>query len=117
MVTAREAFMWKKLREKYGLVGEVAGRYVAAGYSVCIGVESSGYKIDFIASRSNERLCVKIYTSSSKTSVDDIELFKKTCEKLRAKPVLILYGRKTVLPGDVFEKTRELGVSIKRVKP
>ena len=117
MVTARTKFLWRKLRSKYGVVGEVAGRYIAAGYSVRIGVKCGDLVFEIVASKGGQKLAIKVYSGSKTVSLDDIDVVKKASERIGARPVIVLYGRGARLSSDVVEKIDELGVSIKRIKP
>ncbi len=117
MVTAREKFVWKKLREKYGLVGEVAGRYVAAGYGVKLGIKSGETLFDIVAQRKNEKLAIKIVYEKKPITYSDLEKIEKDAKAINAKPVLVLYGKGPWIPREELEKLddSELTITITRI--
>ncbi len=117
MVTAKEAFEAKKLAQKYGIVGKVAGTYRTAGYRIEILETDESAKVNFIASKRGEKLGIKVFLKSSYVPLEVVEELKNAAEEKGFKPILVLYGSGPKLKDDVIEKAKELGVSLKRVRP
>jgi hypothetical protein len=117
LVTAREAFEAKKLAQKYGVIGKVAGLYRTAGYKIeSINVNEDA-DLNFLAVKRGEKLGVKVFTKSTYVPVEIVEKLKKACEELKSRPILILYGSGPKLKDEIITKAKELGVSIRRVRP
>ena len=116
MVTAREAFEAKLLKQKYGVIGAVAGRYRTAGYSVEVKSTSEEDAINFIAKKRGERLGVKVVISAGRVGVEVVERLAAKAKEEGLKPILVLYGAGPKVDSKVIEKANELGVSIRRVR-
>lgn len=116
MVTARERFLWKKLREKYGIVGEVAGRYIAAGYGVTRDVKVGDIRFDLVASKDKQRLAIKIFHETKEITPDIIEAYALAAKRIGSKPVIILYGKGPRISEEALNKAIELDVSLKRIQ-
>ncbi|NPA04784.1 MAG: hypothetical protein GXO09_01635 [Crenarchaeota archaeon] len=117
MTTAREAFVAKKLRQRYGVVGSVAGLYVRAGYSVRVGVQTKAGVADVFAVKEGVKLAIKVLTESKPYGRDVVELAKKIAGELGAKPVIVLYGAGPRLTEEAVKAAEEAGVSVRRVRP
>jgi hypothetical protein len=113
MVTAREAFEAKKLAQKYGVIGKVAGRYRTAGYDVKIVSTEEDAAYNFIATRKGERLLVKVYT---KTGAVPLDIIEKLSEAGEGKKVLALYGAGPRVTKELTNKAKEAGVSVRRFR-
>ncbi len=114
MTTAREAFEAKKLASKYGVVGKVAARYREAGYQVRVESVDPEAPIHFRAWRKGEKLAVKVYWASGRVPVEVVDKLAEAAGG--AKPVLVLYGAGPKSHGELVDKAREKGVSIRRVR-
>ncbi len=116
VVTAKEMFDAKKLAQKYGVVGKVAGLYRMAGYKVDVLSADEGADVNFIASKRNEKLGVKVFVKNIYVPLDIVEKLKKAADEKKFKPILVLYGAGPKLKDDVLNKIKELNISIKRVR-
>ena len=116
MTTAREAFEAKKLAQKYGVVGKVAGRYVTAGYKVDVVTTSEEAPYHFTAARRGEKLAVLVYSKTGKIPLKVVEGLAGKAKEEGLKPVLALYGAGPQVSEELLGKARELGVSIRRVR-
>ena len=116
MTTAREAFEAKKLAQKYGVVGKVAGRYVTAGYRVDVVTTSEEAPYHFTAVRKGEKLAVLVYYKSGKVPAEVVEGLAGKAKEEGFRPVLALYGAGPKISEEVLGKARELGVSVRRVR-
>ncbi|HDD26774.1 MAG TPA: hypothetical protein ENF75_06810 [Acidilobales archaeon] len=113
-MTASEAiFKAKLLQKKFGIIGKVAGNYLLAGFNVK--VIGRDY-LSFIAIRGGERYGVLV-VENIKDVVAKAEKLVNVAKKLNLIPVLVIYGRQGLLPPDVYEKIRELGVKVKYFRP
>ena len=117
MVTAKEAFEAKKLAAKYGVVGKVAGRYRIAGYQIEILDPSEEAIANFIAYKRGEKLIVKVYNKAGYIDTSVIEKLSHEASSRNSKGILILYGAGPKVKGELIEKAKELGISIRRVRP
>ncbi|MCE4600080.1 MAG: hypothetical protein F7C38_00740 [Desulfurococcales archaeon] len=116
MTTAREAFEAKKLAQKYGVVGKVAGRYREAGYRVDVVTVDEAAPYNFTAVKKGDKLAVKVYYKSGPVPVDIVEGLAGKAKEEGYKPILVLYGAGPKLSDQVRARAGELGVSIRRVR-
>lgn len=114
MVTPREAFEARKLASKYGIVGKVAGNYRMAGYEVEVVDPSGGGPVSFRAVRRGESLAVRVYSKSGRIPVGVVE--ELASQAGGAKPVLVVYGSGPKVYGELLEKAKSLGVTIRRFR-
>jgi len=113
LTTGREAFEAKLLAMKYGVPGKVAGLYRSAGYQVDMLLSD---ELDFIARRRGEGLGVKVYQDPGQPPEDLLSRLSAAARERGLKPVLILYGAGPRVSGEVRDRARELGISIRRVR-
>lgn len=116
MVTAREKFIAKKLVEKHGVSGKVAGRYIYAGFSVTFNVKVGDYVFDFIAKK-GEKYCIKVFDGKVTVTEDDVKKAADAANKLGCKPIIILYGSGPRVDERAIDVANELGVVFRRVRP
>ena len=116
MTTSREAFEAKKLAQKYGIIGRVAGRYVTAGYDVDVVTTDSSAPYHFTAVKRGEKLAVRVYEKSGHVPVDIIDLLADKAKTEGYRPVLILYGAGPRITEEIISRARESGVTIRRVR-
>ncbi len=116
MTTAREAFEAKKLEQKYGVVGKVAARYRRAGYQVRVESTDEDSPLHFTAAKTGSKLAVKVYWKTGRVPVEALEAVAGEASKRGFKPILVLYGAGPKVSGEVLEKAKSLGVSIRRVR-
>ena len=116
MSLARIVFMKKKLSRKFGVVGKVAGRYLEAGWSVHIGFETGAGTVDILAKKEGQVLAIDVVDGSVRVGPDAVEAIARKASRLRAKPVLVLYGSGPRLTEEAKAKARELGVTVRRVR-
>ncbi len=117
MSLARIVFLQKKLREKYGVEGYVAGLYLEAGYSVEVGFATGEGRVAVKAVKGGEVLAVDVLTEKKVYGVEAVEAIARKAKSIGAKPVLVLYGSGPRLSKEALEKARELGVRVRRVRP
>ncbi len=117
MVTAKAKFISKKLAQKYGVIGKVASRYVAAGYSVNILSEQSNSFFDIIAIKSGEKYAIKVFTNAKEIGYEELKKIVDEATKIGAKPIAVLYGSGPRISEDALSKLDELHIKIKRVRP
>ena len=110
-------FMKKRLKEKFGVVGVVAGRYVEAGYSVRIGFDTAAGKVDIIAKKGGQTLVIDVVEGKTVVDVAKIEEIVRKAKSINGKPVLILYGSGPRISDNAREKARELSVELRRIRP
>lgn len=116
MTTAREAFEAKKLAQKYGVVGRVAGRYRVAGYNVDVLTTDEEADYNFTAYKKGEKLAVKVVHRSGQVPVEVVEKLAGGAKEQGYKPILILYGAGPKLSESVLSRAGELQVSIRRIR-
>jgi len=116
MSLARAVFQARRLAERYGPAGRVAGRYVLAGYNVTMNFKTPHGEVSFIAKRGQELYAVDVVVESGPVRVERLEAIRRKAESIRAKPVLALYGAGPEATKELVEKARELGVKIKRFR-
>ena len=116
MATEREVFEAKKLEAKYGVIGKAAARYRMAGYSIEVVDENEEAPVNFIASKKDEKLAVKVFYRTGKVPQEIVERLVEQSKKANAKPVLVLYGSGPKITGDIIELLRSNGAGLKRVR-
>jgi hypothetical protein len=116
MVTAREAFEAKKLASKYGIPGKVAARYRMAGYTIEMLSADPDADAHFKAIKRREALLVRVYWSSTRVSEDVLKRLAEAAKE-GSKAVLVLYGAGPRITEDFLSKAKELGITVKRVRP
>ena len=116
MVTAEQAFEAKKLASRYGVPGKVAARYRMAGYEVEMLSNDPKAPLHFRAWKRRESLAVRVYWSSGKVPANVVEELASNAEG-KGRPVLVLYGAGPRVSEELLSKAKELGVSVRRVRP
>lgn len=115
MSLAEIRFLQRKLKEKYGEVGVVAGKYLEAGFSVNVRtIKTPKGVIDIVAIKGREKLAIDVYIKSGKLPLNIVEEVYEKAKHIDAKPVLALWGRGVELDEDIIKKANELGVKIRR---
>jgi len=117
VVTAKARFISRLLREKYGVVGVVAGRYIGAGYGVKFNIRSGDVLFDIVALKGGEKLAVKVFNGNIVLKTEDVERVIGAARSMGAKPVIILYGRGPRISSDLLEKLDDLEVVVRRIRP
>ena len=117
MSLARIVFLQKKLREKYGPRGYVAGLYLEAGYHVVVGFPTAHGEVDVKAVKGGESYAIDVLVDKRVYGPEVVEAIAKKAESIHAKPVLVIYGNGPKLSKEALEKAKELGVRVKRVRP
>ncbi|MEM1774918.1 MAG: hypothetical protein QW123_01810 [Desulfurococcaceae archaeon] len=117
MPTAKQAYIMSVLARKHGVIGSVAGRYVGAGYSVTLNHNTRYGTIDIVARRGNEVLAIKVFSKSGKISVEDVKVHVEKAKLLKAKPIVVLYGRDVQLSEEAKKFCDENSVRVRRVIP
>ena len=116
MTLADIVFTARKLAEKYGVEGKVAGRYVEAGYSVRMRFKTSAGVLSFVAKKESTVLAVDVVSGAVKVSAEDVRRLAEKAKSINARPVLILYGAGPVLTDEAKSAAKELGVSVRRIR-
>lgn len=114
MTTARRMFIINKLLKKKNIVGKVAARYVAAGFSVTVNPPLKG--VDFTATKHSVRYAGIILWQKKKYGEEVVVKAKEIAEKYKVKPIVILYGSGPVVDKEVILKAREEGIIVKRIR-
>jgi len=117
VTTAREEFEARKLEARYGVVGKVAARYRRAGYEVKVESAEASADVHFTAKRRGELLIAKVYWAAGRVPVEAAEAIARVANEKGGKPLLVLYGAGPKSHADLVSKAKELGVSLKRVRP
>jgi hypothetical protein len=117
MTLAEIVFQKKKLEEKYGVEGKVAGFYVEAGYDVRMSFNTSKGTLSFVAKKGSQLLAVDVIVASKVLGKEVIEALAEKAKAIKAKPVLILYGAGPKLSDEAKAAAKELSVEVKRVRP
>ena len=116
MTLAEIVFQRRKLEQKYGVEGKVAGRYVEAGFHVKMHVTTKHGAVSFVAIKGREKLAVDVVSSKRALSKADLESLRRKAESLSAKPVLVLYGAGPKLDDEARNYARENSIEIRRIR-
>ena len=116
MSLAKIKFTQKLLKEKFGVKGIVAGRYLEAGYHVKVDYEASKGKVDIYAIKENDKFAIKVIEKNTLVTVDEVKDLVEKAKTLNAKPVLILYGLGPKLTDEILRAINELNVKIRRMR-
>ncbi len=113
---AEIVFTKKKLAEKYGVEGRVAGLYVEAGYSVEMHHPVKGDRVSFVARKEGVVVAVDVVNGSVRVTGEVVSKIAEKAKVLGAKPVIVLYGSGPRLTEEAQNLAKELGVAVKRVR-
>ncbi len=116
MTTAREAFEAKKLAQKYGVVGKVAGSYRTAGFEVIVKSVSEDAPFNFIARKKGEKFIVKVYSRTGRIPREALESIAKASEEEGGKPILVLYGAGPRIDSELLSLAKEKNILIRRFR-
>jgi hypothetical protein len=117
MVTAKARFLIRKFEEKYGIIGKVAGRYVAAGLSVEFMHPTRYGPIQIVVRGGGKVFAVEVIENPAKLSLDSIKVFIEKAKLIKAKPILVLYSSNAKLPDELYKFCIENGVKVRVIKP
>jgi RecB family endonuclease NucS len=118
MVTARARYLIERLEQKFGVIGKVAGRYIAAGLSVELMHPTRYGPIHIIARGDKGKiLAIEVVEEANKVTVDQVKTFLEKAKLIKAKPILAIYSSNFKLPDDVYKFCKENGIKIKVVRP
>ena len=115
MKLARIRYRQRLLRERYGIIGVVAGRYLEAGFHVRLMHPTRHGPVHILALKGDRKFVIEV---AATRRVDDEVLIKLVdkAKSLGGEPVLILYGKSPRVSGDLANKLRELGVRLRIVR-
>ncbi|MDK6029163.1 hypothetical protein QPL79_07285 [Ignisphaera sp. 4213-co] len=116
MTTANQIYLMKKLEERYGSVGKVAGRYLAAGLSVEFMHPTRYGPIHIVVRGNNSVFAIDVFDKPGKLSIDDVKTLIEKARLIKAKPILFLYSSAAKVDDDVYKFCIENGVKIKMLK-
>lgn len=116
MVTARAKYVIRQLKRKYGIVGVVASRYIEAGYSVELFHKTRLGNIDILVRGRGEVYAIEILHRGTYT-VDHVKLLQEKAKLVRARPVLVLYGRQPRLTAEASSYCSSNNIKVKRILP
>lgn len=116
MSLARIKFIQKSLIEKYGILGNVASKYIEAGLNVRILHPTRYGPIHIVVNGNNIRLAIEVFAESREVPREVVEKIVEKAKLIKAKPVLILYGDGPKLTDEVFELCRKYGVKVRRLR-
>ncbi len=116
MGLARIRLLQRVLREKYGIYGEVAARYVEAGAHVRLMHPTRYGPIHILVYKDGEKYVIEVFKASTMVPRETVEALKKKADLVRAKPILVLYGDGPKLTDDIYKLCKELGIKIRRIR-
>ena len=116
MSLARIRFLQRKLEEKYGPKGYIAGLYVEAGFDVTVDFPVAGSTVDILAKKGGTLYAIDVLMDKRVYGPEVVERIVEKAKKLNATPVLVLYGAGPSLSKEAMEKAREAGVRVRRVR-
>ncbi len=116
MTLAEIVFEQRKLQQRYGVEGYVAGRYVEAGYSVTMKFKTPKGVVSFVAKKSGELIAADVIYGSVKVNTEHINAIAEKAASINAKPVLALYGSGPRVTEDATKAAEEKGVAIRRFR-
>lgn len=116
MVLARIRYISKQMAKKYGVIGRVASRYLEAGLSVRLNHPTRLGNAHIVAQGNGQRLVVEVYSSSKPADAAVVARVAEKARLLRARPVLVLYGKRASITPEALSEARKLQVKVKRVR-
>ena len=109
--------MIRKYEKAHGILGKVAGRYIAAGYSVELNHPTRFGAINIVARKEGQILAIDVITERSKLNVDSAKVLVEKARLINAKPILFAYGFSWVeIPEDLRKFCEESDVKLRVVK-
>ncbi len=113
---ARIRMLQRVLRDKYGIVGEVAARYLEAGARVRVMHPTRLGPIHVLVYKDGGRLAIEVFAESKPVPKEVVRNLVEKAKLVQAKPILVLYGDGPKLSDEVYSMCKELGVKIRRVR-
>lgn len=90
MVTARARHVASALKSKYGVLGAVAGRCLAAGWSVELMHPTRYGPIRLLCRGGGLTLAVEVYEGPRVVALDELRILLERARLVKAKPVAVL---------------------------
>jgi len=116
VVTARQRYVVRRLKKAYGVVGKVAGRYVAAGYSVELNYPTRYGPVHVVARGRGQVLAVDIVYGRGRLTADAARSILEKAKLIKARPVLAVYGLSwSGMPEELRGFCEESGVKLRVV--
>lgn len=116
MALPRIRLLQRVFREKYGVVGEVASRYLEAGAHVRINHPTRFGPIHILVYKDGEKYVVEVFNEPREVPISVIENLVQKAKLVKAKPILVLYGNGPKLGDEAYSRCKELGVKIRRIR-
>jgi hypothetical protein len=116
MATNRARYLSNLYKRKYGAIGEVASKYIEAGYSVEFMYPTRYGAIHIVARGNNQVFAIEVFDKPSTISIDVVNSLLEKSKLIKAKPILAIYSNDPRLTDDVYRFCVENGIKIKRVK-
>ncbi|NPA97659.1 MAG: hypothetical protein GXO32_08685 [Crenarchaeota archaeon] len=113
---ARIRMLQKVLRQKYGIMGEVAAKYLESGARVRIGHPTRHGEVHILVYKDGARYAIEVFSEPRTVPREVVENLLRKAKLLNAKPILVLYGDGPKLSEDVYQFCRDQGVKIRRMK-
>ncbi len=104
------------LREKYGIVGEVASRYLEAGARVRLFHPTRYGPIHVLVYKDNSRYVIEVFSEPKEVPKEVVEKLIEKAKLVKAKPILILYGDGPKMSDDLYKFCIENRVKIRRIR-
>ena len=113
MATAKQVYLAKKLEEKYGAIGSVAGRYLEAGLSIEINHPTRYGPIHIVARGGKSIYAIEVVDKPEKLSLDVVRNLVEKAKTIKAKPILVLYSNAVSISDEIYKFCIDNGVKIK----
>jgi hypothetical protein len=114
VVTARQKHLIRKYERTHRILGKVAGRYIAAGYSVELNHSTRVGAIGIVARKGRQILAIDVITEKSKLNIDFAKVLVEKAKLIKARPILFAYGFSWAeVPEDLRKFCEENGVKLR----
>ncbi len=117
MSLARIRLLQRILKEKYGIVGEVAARYVEAGYHVRLMHPTRYGPIHIVVTGNKDRMAIEVFSDPKPVPIEVVKTLIEKAKLVKARPILVLYSDGPKLTDEVYKFCKENGVKIRRIRP
>ena len=112
----RIRLLQRVLRQKYGIVGEVAARYLESGARVRVHHPTRHGDIHILVYKDGTKYAIEVFSDPRPVPKEVVEKLIEKSRIIHAKPILVLYGDGPKLSNEIYEFCKSQGVKVRRIR-
>ena len=116
MTLAQIRYLQKRWAREYREIGKVAGRYLEAGYHVRLMHPTRYGPAQILVQGKGHKFVVEVFKGPGNVAKSIVDVLAKKAELLKAKPILVLYGRGVNIDDETRKLAEDNGVKIRWIK-